>query len=149
MRVLAVRALAVVGRLYTILAGKSDLAGSTEIAPNVYLSDKGNLVIGARRIGSGTVIHERVTIGRSLTDNKKPLVGNNVWVGPDCTIYGGIEIGDGATLLPGTVLTKTVPALAVLRGNPARLVARNFDNISLRASVASVHRLLSGEIEIP
>jgi len=60
-------------------------------------------------------------------------LGVSVWIGADCVVYGAISIGDGATLLPGTVLVKSIPAGAVMMGNPARLVLRDFDNADLRA----------------
>jgi acetyltransferase-like isoleucine patch superfamily enzyme len=61
-----------------------------------------------------------------------PEIGPNVWIGPDCIVYGAVTIGEGATLLPGTTLTKSIPAGVVMQGNPARLVLRNFDNTVLR-----------------
>jgi acetyltransferase-like isoleucine patch superfamily enzyme len=69
----------------------------------------------------------------SHVNNGRPEIGRNVWIGSDCVVCGAITIGDGATLLPGTVLTKSIPAGVVMRGNPARLVLRNFDNSELRA----------------
>jgi len=100
----------------------------------VYLGDLGHLIIGAQRIGSGTMIHHRITIGMNLADKGKPTIGANVWIGPGTVIYGNITLGDGATVLPGTVLTKSIPAGAVVQGNPARVVRIGFDNAALRAS---------------
>jgi acetyltransferase-like isoleucine patch superfamily enzyme len=55
-----------------------------------------------------------------------------VWIGSDCVIYGNISIGDGATLLPNTVLSKSIPCNTVMEGNPARRILNNFDNFELR-----------------
>jgi acetyltransferase-like isoleucine patch superfamily enzyme len=68
----------------------------------------------------------------SHVDSGCPNIGRNVWIGANCVIYGAITIGDGVTLLPNTVLTKSIPAGVVMQGNPARLVLRNFDNTELR-----------------
>jgi acetyltransferase-like isoleucine patch superfamily enzyme len=68
----------------------------------------------------------------SHVNNECPEIGKNVWIGSDCVVYGAITIGDGATLLPGTVLAKSIPPCVVMRGNPARLVVKNFDNSELR-----------------
>ena len=57
---------------------KSDVAANTEIAGGVYLSDRGHLIIGPRRIGSGTLIHDRVTIGLSAGGEGPPTIGENV-----------------------------------------------------------------------
>ena len=118
-----------------VFRAKSEITGATEVAPGVYLSDLGELVIGARAIGEGTVIHHAVTIGMSTMNQGTPLIGRNVWIGPDCVVYGNIEIGEGATLLPGTVLSKSIPARAVVKGNPGRIVQMSFDNSRLRSSL--------------
>ena len=41
-------------------------------------------------------------------------------------------IGDGATLLPGTTLSKSIPSGVVMQGNPARMALGDFDNTPLR-----------------
>lgn len=119
-----------------VIFAKCDVLSSVDIEPGVYLADGGHLIIGARRIGAGTVIHHRVTIGMNLADQGKPTLGANVWIGPDTVIYGNITIGDGATILPGTVLTKSIPVGTVVQGNPARVVRTGFDNSALRSSAA-------------
>ena len=123
------------------IATKSDVRVGTELAPGVYLSDEGNVILGARWVGRGTVIHNRTTIGWSLKGEGTPHIGERVWIGPDCVVVGNITIGDGATILPGTVLTRNVPPNAVVEGNPARIVRRDFDNSELRRSLAAQPRL--------
>lgn len=111
---------------------KSEIDSSSDIDGGVCFSDQGHIVFGARKTGSGTVIGTRVTIGVNHVNNECPKIGRNVWIGADCVVYGAITIGDGATLLPGTVLAKSIPANVVMLGNPARLVLMNFDNSELR-----------------
>jgi serine O-acetyltransferase len=111
---------------------KSQIDNGSEIEGGVSFSNEGHIIFGATRTGAGTVIGTRSTVGMSPADAGSPGIGRNVWIGSDCVVYGGISIGDGATLLPGTVLSKSVPAGVVMQGNPARLVLRNFDNSALR-----------------
>ena len=40
-------------------------------------------------------------------------VGDAVWIGCRCIVLGGIEIGDGAIIAAGSVLTKSVPECAI------------------------------------
>lgn len=115
---------------------KCDVAERIDIAPGVYLSDRGFLILGPRSIGGGTLIHERVTIGVRAGEKGRPVIGANVWIGHDCVIYGNLSIGDGATVLPGSVVSMNVPAGAVAGGNPATIVRRQFDNARLRATLA-------------
>lgn len=49
-------------------------------------------------------------------------VGNNVSIGTSTTILCGITIGDNAVLGAGSVITKDVPANAVVAGNPAKII---------------------------
>lgn len=127
-----IRVLAAVGHSLIVVLAKADLSSDTRVASGVYFSDRGNLVIGARSIGHGTVIHHCVTIGMDLNKSATPVIGADVWIGPDCVVYGDIHIGDGATLLGGSVVTKSVPPRCVVGGNPARVLRRDFDNQPLR-----------------
>ena len=122
---------------------KSDLLGDCHIAGPVYLPDGGYLTCGARSVGAGSLIHDHVTLGHGVGGGNtgRPRVGGRVWIGPNCIITGEIEVGEGATLLPGTYVSQSVPARAVVRGNPGRIISRDFDNTALRASLAVVDNL--------
>lgn len=120
-------------KLVTKINAKSEICNDCEIEGGIFFSDQGHIFFGSRKTGAGTMIGTRVTVGMSHTDRGRPEIGRNVWIGSDCVMYGAITIGDGATLLPGTVLTKSVPADVVMQGNPARLVLHNFDNSKLRS----------------
>jgi serine acetyltransferase len=117
-------------------AAKTDtkmyISNDSDIEGGVNFSDQGHIIFGPKKIGSGGVIGMRVTVGMNHTDNECPEIGRNVWIGSNCVIYGAITVGDGATLLPDTILTKSIPSCVVMQGNPARLVLRNFDNSELR-----------------
>lgn len=115
------------------VSAKSEIMRDCDLEGGVCFSDQGFFIFGPRKAGSGTVVGTRVTFGKSHVDDGIPEVGRNVWIGSDCVVYGAIRIGDGATLLPGTVLTKSIPAGVMMQGNPAQLVLRNFDNAELRA----------------
>jgi acetyltransferase-like isoleucine patch superfamily enzyme len=52
-------------------------------------------------------------------------VRKNASIGSGCTILGGVEIGENAMVGAGSVVTKNVPANAVVVGNPARIIKKN------------------------
>ena len=56
------------------------------------------------------------------------VIGNDVWIGRRSIILSGITIGDGAVIAAGSVVTKDVPAYAVVGGNPARIIKNRFDD---------------------
>jgi serine acetyltransferase len=124
---------------------KSEFRGDCEIPGPVYLSDRGYLMFGAKFIGTGTIIHDHVSAGYAVAKGKadRPSIGNNVWIGPNCIIAGDLHVGDGSTLLPGTVLTYSVAPGSVVRGSPAQIVKKDFDNTALRQTLAMAPEHLS------
>lgn len=50
------------------------------------------------------------------------IIGDFVWCGANVTILPGVTIGEGAILAAGSIVTKDVPPLAVVGGNPARVI---------------------------
>jgi virginiamycin A acetyltransferase len=62
-----------------------------------------------------------------LIKRKSPIIGNDVWVGQNAIILPSVnEIGNGAVIGAGSVVTKDVPPYAVFAGNPARLIRYRF-----------------------
>jgi virginiamycin A acetyltransferase len=54
------------------------------------------------------------------------VVGDDVWIGMEATVMPGVTIGPGAIVAAKSVVTRDVPAYAVVAGNPARVVRRRF-----------------------
>ncbi|MCW2606695.1 MAG: isoleucine patch superfamily acetyltransferase [Frankiales bacterium] len=50
------------------------------------------------------------------------VIGDRVWVGTRAVVLKGVTIGDGAVVAAGAVVSKDVPAGAVVAGVPARVV---------------------------
>ena len=51
-------------------------------------------------------------------------IGNRVWVGTRAIVLKGVTIGDGAVVAAGAVVTRDVPAGAVVGGMPAKVIGR-------------------------
>ncbi len=60
------------------------------------------------------------------------LIGNDVWIGYDCLIKGGVTIGDGAIVATRAVVVKDVPPYAIVAGNPAKIVKMRFDDSTIQ-----------------
>ncbi len=54
-------------------------------------------------------------------------IGNDVWLGRECTVMPGAEIGDGSIAAACSVITGKFPPYSLIGGNPARLIRRRFN----------------------
>jgi len=52
---------------------------------------------------------------------------NDCWIGEHATILSGVTIGNGAVVSAEAVVTKDVPAYAVVAGNPAKIIGYRFN----------------------
>lgn len=55
-------------------------------------------------------------------------VGDDVWIGYGAIILSGVNIGQGAVIAAGSVVTKNVPPYAIVGGNPAKVIKFRFDD---------------------
>jgi acetyltransferase-like isoleucine patch superfamily enzyme len=65
------------------------------------------------------------------------VIGHDVWLGSGCMILSGVTIGPGAVVAARAVVTRDVPAYAVVAGNPARVVRHRFDEAAVAALLAA------------
>ncbi len=57
-------------------------------------------------------------------------IGDDVWLGTDALIMGGVKVGNGAVVAAGSIVTKDVPAYAIVGGCPAKVIKYRFpDNV--------------------
>lgn len=55
------------------------------------------------------------------------VIGNDVWIGRHAVIMPGVHVGDGAVIGAYALVTKDVPAYAIVGGNPAKIIRSRFD----------------------
>ncbi|HEY3448076.1 MAG TPA: Vat family streptogramin A O-acetyltransferase [Myxococcales bacterium] len=59
------------------------------------------------------------------------VIGNDVWIGYDALLMPGVKVGDGAVIASRSVVTRDVPAYAVVGGNPAQVLKKRFDEATI------------------
>ena len=70
----------------------------------------------------------------SQVDRAKVTLKKGSWIGFNAIILRGVEIGEGAIVGAGAVVTKDVPDRTIVAGNPARVIRRVDDLPSNRSS---------------
>lgn len=85
-------------------------------------------------IGDHCAISHEVTIMDSNVHklngkrNTHPVhIGNHVWIGTRVTILSGVQIGDGAVLAAGALVTSDVPPGTLVGGVPAHVIKENIE----------------------
>ncbi len=106
-----------------------ELRASTKVGSGFKIEHGYALVINDHTIiGKNVHVRHCTTIGCvKLPDGSQgpsPVIEDDVEIGANVCIIGGIHIGRGAIIGAGAVVTKDVPSGAVMVGNPARMVRR-------------------------
>ena len=89
--------------------------------------DQGGVRIGDDcLIGHNTVLatlNHDLDPGRRADMHPAPIVlRDNVWIGSNVTVLAGVTIGPNAVVAAASVVTKDVPANAIVAGVPAKLI---------------------------
>ncbi|MDY6367775.1 MAG: CatB-related O-acetyltransferase [Clostridia bacterium] len=66
----------------------------------------------------------------------KTVIGNDVWIGSKAIIKGGVNVGDGAIIGMGSVVTHDVPPYEIWAGNPARCIRKRFPDDTVQKLLA-------------
>lgn len=61
------------------------------------------------------------------------VIGHDVWIGSGALILPGVTIGSGAIIAARAVVSRNVPAYAVVAGVPARVMRQRFDDATITA----------------
>ncbi len=79
------------------------------IGPNTLITTVGHPL-------SPTARREKKACGKPVT------IGDDVWIGGNCTILPGVTIGNNVVVAAGAVVTKDVPDNCVVGGIPAKVL---------------------------
>lgn len=108
--------------------GKFSLGRNSTVNFGCYLDNRRGIKIGDNTaIAHDTKIY---TLGHNIksshleTKGSPVKIGDNVFIFANVLVMPGIEIGDGAIVLPGSVVTKSVDPFTIVGGNPAKFISK-------------------------
>ncbi len=111
--------------------------GEVEIGAKTVIGQECTISAYQRvRIGEQCVIADRamfIDFDHGVVEVERPIrlqgiykrdvvVGSNVWIGYGACVLRGVSVGDNAVIGTNSVVTKDVPANAVVAGIPARII---------------------------
>lgn len=113
----------------------SDFGMNLHIGKQVFINsgcsfqDQGGIYIGdntliGHQVVFATINHDEDPSKRASMYFKPIHIGKNVWIGAHATILPGVNIGDGAIIGAGAVVTKNVEPNTVVAGVPARVIKK-------------------------
>lgn len=111
----------------------TDFGKNITVEKNVFINacchfqDQGGITLGDNCLVGHNVVFATLNHGFAPEERQSMLpapivVGRNVWIGSNSTILQGVTIGDNSIIAAGSVVTKDVPANAIVAGVPARFI---------------------------
>jgi len=95
-----------------------------QIGRNVSIATGTNLCVGSN--------HDYLSLNLGILPepnypNKgQILIQNNIWIGHNATIMGGVTVHNGAVVAADSHVVKDVPPFAIVGGNPAKVIKYRF-----------------------
>jgi maltose O-acetyltransferase len=117
--------------IYINFPGRVILKDKVHLFRDTMINSRGGLYIGQNTgISNKCVIltdqHRYIDADKIPFDNvvelKPVVIRDFVWIGIGVMILPGVEIGEGAIIGMGSVINRDVPPLAIMLGNPARVI---------------------------
>ena len=103
---------------------------TTIVSTNVIVNTDGNVFIGKECMFSHTIsimqsdmhhIFDKYTYER-INYPKDIYIGNHVWIGRECELLGGAEIGDNSICGARTTTSSKFPSNVIVAGSPGKII---------------------------
>ena len=113
---------------------KTEIGGFCSIASNVSIGGGKHPL---SYISTSPVFYSKNNILKTcfavvdFEEYSKTVIGNDVWIGSNAFVKGGITIGNGAVIGAYAVVTKDVEPYCVVAGNPAKVIKKRFEESTI------------------
>lgn len=99
-----------------------ETTGGVDIGENVIMTGKSSILTHEHNMKKGKAIREQ-----GITPKHDTVIGNDVFIGYQSTIMGGITIGDGAVTGAHSVVTRDVEPYTIVAGVPAKKIGERVE----------------------
>lgn len=111
---------------------RCEFGKNISIGDNVYINfgciilDCSEVTIGSHTIGFYSANHSIDAIERINGGcYGKPIhIGDNVWLGGDVKVLGGVTIGNNSIIGAGSIVTKDISSNVIAFGNPCKVIRK-------------------------
>lgn len=102
-----------------------------EVGDGSFIGRASLYCTGGVRIGKNVNISDGVVVITAKHDINSPefeatygpiTIGDWSWLATNAIVLGGVNVGEGAVVAAGAVVTKDVPPYSVMGGNPATVI---------------------------
>lgn len=91
-----------------------------KVGEGMWIAHPYSTILNAESIGKNFSCIHCTTLGAGK--NGIPTLGDNVSLGANVVIVGGVRIGNNVTIGAGSVVVKDIPDNSVVVGNPAKVI---------------------------
>ena len=96
------------------------ISKTTSIGKGCFFEHPYATILNAECIGENFFCLQCSTLGNK--NDERPTIGDNVTLGANVIIIGGVTIGNNVTVGAGSVVVKDLPDDCIAAGNPAKLI---------------------------
>lgn len=113
--------------------GKIEIGSNCSVQSFCFLGGLGNIEIGnGVRIAPGAKVYSyehgyidiAIPMYKQRIVPKKVVIEDDVWIGSNAVITGGLRVGKGSIVGAGSVVTHSVEPFSVVGGVPAKLIKK-------------------------
>lgn len=96
------------------------------IGPGLRIVHLGGAIhLNCLSIGKNCTVSAGVIVGKNGSDEKRPIIGDNVDLSVGSKIIGKVRIGNNTIVAPNSVVVKDCPENSIVSGVPAKVICVN------------------------